>query len=112
MTSLNTFLFVLEEGRVEILRLSGPSEVRLCENATLECEVQPLYSSVWWSLRGSNVSEDERYFMLCGLHSGSQVVTTIPYRLKLYSPFVEIKPDLTCLLLHYTNYLCIYVCAA
>lgn len=93
---------------MEILRLSGPSEVRLCENATLECEVQPLYSSVWWSLRGSNVSEDERYLMLCGFHSGCQVVTTIPYLLKLYSPFVEIKPDLTCFLLyllHYTNYL-------
>lgn len=48
---------------MEILRLSGPSEVRLCENVTLECEVQPLYSSVWWSLRGNNVSEDERYIV-------------------------------------------------
>ncbi|XP_046682093.1 tyrosine-protein phosphatase 69D isoform X2 [Homalodisca vitripennis] len=75
-TLLGLSLQAEEEGRVEIVRISGVSDMRLCDNASLECEVRPLDSLVWWTFRGYNITEDDRLKVIAR-ESGESVVSTL-----------------------------------
>ncbi|XP_054290897.1 tyrosine-protein phosphatase 69D-like [Macrosteles quadrilineatus] len=65
-----------EENRVEILRISGKSDLKFCENATLECEVRPIEASVWWTIRGENITENDR-FKVVARDSGDTMISVL-----------------------------------
>lgn len=66
-----------EEMGTEILQITAPSGLHLCDNATIICEVQPVNSVVWWSFNGDNITEDEQRLAVEPISNGGVLLSNL-----------------------------------
>nr|CAD7592685.1 unnamed protein product [Timema genevievae] len=59
-SALANYATEAEKEKVEVLQVLVPTSANLCDNVTLSCRVHPVGSSIWWTLSGENVTENDR----------------------------------------------------